>query len=157
MFKALFVGYLFGVRPERQVLREIEVNVAYRWVLRLKPADTTALGMMPRKQFADEGAVDGHRCPDGQMPASATTERNGYRHYNSGPAVCKACPRLASCTSNARAQRTPPVLSGPLTRDRVDAKQLHRHRTHGFDVCGWCRCNASSPPPLKTSRRSQWR
>ncbi len=63
--------------------------------------------MMRRKQFADEGAVDGHRCPDGQMPASATTERNGYRHYNSGPAVCKACPRLASCTSNARAQRPP--------------------------------------------------
>ncbi len=36
MFKALFVGYLFGVRTERQLVREIEVNVAYRWFLRLK-------------------------------------------------------------------------------------------------------------------------
>ena len=36
MFKALFVGYLFAIRSERQLVREIEVNVAYRWFLRLK-------------------------------------------------------------------------------------------------------------------------
>ena len=35
MFKALFIGYLFGVRSERQFVREIEVNVAYRWFLRM--------------------------------------------------------------------------------------------------------------------------
>ena len=34
MFKALFIGYLFGVRSERQLVREIEVNVAYRWFFR---------------------------------------------------------------------------------------------------------------------------
>jgi transposase len=39
MFKALFIGYLFGVRSERQLVREIEVNVAYRWFLRLKLTD----------------------------------------------------------------------------------------------------------------------
>jgi transposase len=39
MFKALFLGYLFGVRSERQLVREIEVNVAYRWFLRLKLTD----------------------------------------------------------------------------------------------------------------------
>jgi transposase len=36
MFKALFIGYLFGIRSEQQLVREIEVNVAYRWFLRLK-------------------------------------------------------------------------------------------------------------------------
>jgi hypothetical protein len=35
MFKALFVGYLFGIRSERQLMREIEVNVAYRGLLDL--------------------------------------------------------------------------------------------------------------------------
>src|SRR5690606_17218063 len=39
MFKALFIGYLFGIRSERQLVREIEVNVAYRWFLRLKLTD----------------------------------------------------------------------------------------------------------------------
>lgn len=36
---ALFIVYLFGVRFERQLMREIEVNVASRWFLRMKPAD----------------------------------------------------------------------------------------------------------------------
>lgn len=36
MFKALLIGYLFGIRSERQLVREIEVNVAYRWFLRLR-------------------------------------------------------------------------------------------------------------------------
>ncbi len=35
LFKALFIGYLFGIRSERQLMREIEVNVAYRWFLGL--------------------------------------------------------------------------------------------------------------------------
>ena len=39
MFKALFIGYLFGVRSERQLVREIEVNVAYRWFLGLRLTD----------------------------------------------------------------------------------------------------------------------
>lgn len=39
MFKALFLGYLFGIRSERQLVREIEVNVAYRWFLRLRLTD----------------------------------------------------------------------------------------------------------------------
>ncbi len=32
-FKMLFIGYLFGIRSERQLIREIQVNVAYRWFL----------------------------------------------------------------------------------------------------------------------------
>jgi transposase len=31
MFKLLFIGYLFGVRSERQLIRDAQVNVAYRW------------------------------------------------------------------------------------------------------------------------------
>jgi transposase len=35
LFKMLFIGYLFGIRSERQLIKEIEVNVAYRWFLGL--------------------------------------------------------------------------------------------------------------------------
>lgn len=35
LFKMLFLGYLYGIRSERQLVREIEVNVAYRWFLGL--------------------------------------------------------------------------------------------------------------------------
>lgn len=33
LFKILFIGYLFGIRSERALMREIQVNVAYRWFL----------------------------------------------------------------------------------------------------------------------------
>jgi len=39
LFKALFIGYLFGIRSERALMREIEVNVAYRWFLGLGLTD----------------------------------------------------------------------------------------------------------------------
>ncbi len=33
LFKILFIGYLYGIRSERQIIRDVEVNVAYRWFL----------------------------------------------------------------------------------------------------------------------------
>ena len=57
MFKALFIGYLFGVRSERQLVREIEVNVAYRWFLQLKLTDkvfdASTLSQNRRRRYRD--------------------------------------------------------------------------------------------------------
>lgn len=57
LFKILFIGYLFGVRSERQLMREIQVNVAYRWFLGLrltdKVADASTLSQNRRRRFAD--------------------------------------------------------------------------------------------------------
>ncbi|MDL2314343.1 transposase, partial [Desulfovibrio sp. OttesenSCG-928-C14] len=39
LFKMLFIGYLFGIRSERQLVREVEVNIAYRWFLGLGISD----------------------------------------------------------------------------------------------------------------------
>lgn len=39
IFKMLLLSYLFGIRSERRVVQEIEVNVAYRWFLGLKLTD----------------------------------------------------------------------------------------------------------------------
>ncbi len=58
MFKALFIGYLFGVRSERQLVREIEVNLAYRWFLGLKLTDpvfdASTLSQNRRRRYQDE-------------------------------------------------------------------------------------------------------
>jgi transposase len=57
MFKALFIGYLFGVRSERQLVREIKDNVAYRWFLRLKLTDNvfdaSTLSANRRRRYGD--------------------------------------------------------------------------------------------------------
>lgn len=39
LFKMLFIGYLYGIRSERRLMEEIEVNIAYRWFLDFKITD----------------------------------------------------------------------------------------------------------------------
>lgn len=36
LFKMMFIGYLYGIRSERQLEQEIKMNIAYRWFLGLK-------------------------------------------------------------------------------------------------------------------------
>ena len=61
MFKALFIGYLFGIRSERQLVREIEVNVAYRWFLGLKLTeavfDASTLSQNRRRRYRDSSVA----------------------------------------------------------------------------------------------------
>ena len=59
--------------------------------------------MMKKIIFAYGSQGDGYHCPQGQLLAYATTDRSGYRHYRSDPAICRDCPQLASCTTNAKA------------------------------------------------------
>lgn len=40
LFKMMFIGYLFGIRSERQLEKEIRVNAAYRWFLGLNLTDS---------------------------------------------------------------------------------------------------------------------
>ena len=39
LFKMMLIGYLFGIRSERQLEQEVKVNVAYRWFLGLGLTD----------------------------------------------------------------------------------------------------------------------
>lgn len=56
LFKLLFIGYLFGVRSERRLVQEVQVNVAYRWFLGLglteKVMDASTLSQNRRRRFA---------------------------------------------------------------------------------------------------------
>ena len=56
LFKMLLLGYLFGIRSERQLVREIQVNVAYRWFLGLtlqeKVPDASTLSQNRRRRFS---------------------------------------------------------------------------------------------------------
>ncbi len=81
-------------------------------------------GMMPPSAFAYEPQADGYRCPQGQLLAYATTARSGYRHYKSDPAICRACPLLASCTANAKAERTISRHVWQEARERADSYRL---------------------------------
>jgi transposase len=81
-------------------------------------------GMMGPKDFHFEQTADIYRCPQGQALAYATTDRNGYRHYRSDPDICRSCPVLASCTTNAKAERTLTRHVWADAKERMDARRL---------------------------------
>ena len=57
LFKMLFLGYLFGIRSERQLIRDIQVNVAYRWFLGFgltdKIPDASTISQNRRRRFTE--------------------------------------------------------------------------------------------------------
>lgn len=57
LFKMIFVGYLFGIRSERQLEIEIQTNIAYRWFLGLgltdRVPDHTTISWNRRTRFKD--------------------------------------------------------------------------------------------------------
>jgi len=57
LFKIVFIQYLYGIRSMRQTIREIEVNMAYRWFLGLDFHDAvphfTTFGKNYARRFAD--------------------------------------------------------------------------------------------------------
>ena len=81
-------------------------------------------GMLRKRAFTYDANVDAYRCPEGQVIRYATTDRNGYRHYKSDPSKCRNCPLLASCTTNAKAQKTVTRHVWANARERVDAHRL---------------------------------
>lgn len=81
-------------------------------------------GMLAKKSFTYEAEADGYRCPEGQLLGYATTDRTGYRHYKSDPAICKTCSLLASCTTNAKAERTLTRHVWQDARERADSYRL---------------------------------
>ena len=114
-------------------------------------------GFLRKRDFVFEPGLDGYRCPQGQLLAYRTTNREGYREYRSEPARCRSCPLLASCTTSADAakiitrhvwqdakQRIDNNRLSPwgklvyrrrketIERSFADAKQLHGHRYARF-------------------------
>jgi transposase len=57
LFKMMFIGYLYGIRSERQLEQEIKMNMAYRWFLGLRFHDPiphhSTISWNRQKRFKD--------------------------------------------------------------------------------------------------------
>lgn len=59
-----------------------------------------------KKHFRYDETRDVYVCPAEALLVYSTTDRNGYRHYRSDPAVCQRCEQRQRCTQNSKAQKT---------------------------------------------------
>ncbi len=138
LFTMLFIGYLFGVRSERRLVREIEVNVAYRWFLGLrltdKVPDASTLsqnrrpshreGYLHKREYAYDAQSDSYRCPAGQVIVYRGTNRMGYREYASAPSQCRQCPQRARCTQSQNAQKLITRHLWQHFKEQIDGNRL---------------------------------
>lgn len=81
-------------------------------------------GYLRKREFIYIAETDQYVCPQGQALIYSTTNREGYRHYVSDPAVCRQCPLLSRCTQNAKQQKTVTRHVWEDSRERQDANRL---------------------------------
>lgn len=79
--------------------RQIAPVIAYR-----RPNVTA--NPIKKKQFTYDKTTDTYRCPQGEILTYSTTDRQGYRHYQSNPKVCQDCPLRQDCTKNKQYKKT---------------------------------------------------
>lgn len=62
-------------------------------------------GKFSKSQFTYDTEHDVYICPAGKTLTYGNTNRQGFKEYRSDSSVCKDCPFLKECTSNANNQR----------------------------------------------------
>jgi transposase len=81
-------------------------------------------GFLRKRDFVYEREADAYRCPEGQLLAYRTTNREGYREYKSDPDRCRSCPLLASCTTSANTTKIVTRHVWQDAKERIDSNRL---------------------------------
>ncbi|WP_332699507.1 IS1182 family transposase [Halalkalibacter lacteus] len=61
---------------------------------------TPKKGLFPKWKFTYDLNTDTYTCPNGESLTYSTTNREGYRQYQSNAETCKSCPLLSQCTTS---------------------------------------------------------
>lgn len=81
-------------------------------------------GYFYKREYTYDAEHDCYTCPQGQTLRYATTSREGYRHYQSNPSICRHCPELSRCTRNQQSVKTLTRHVWEDSKERVNAHRL---------------------------------
>jgi transposase len=115
----LDAGYMSAPLCKGQEDRKLYGVIGYRRPTHIK-------GRLPKRAYVYDADQDIYRCPGGQQLSYRTTNRDGYREYRSDPELCRNCPWLSQCTSNAQQVKTVTRHVWEDEREKVDAHRLTR-------------------------------
>jgi len=82
-------------------------------------------GKLRPKDFIYDDYYDCYLCPENQVLAYSTTNRDGYREYKSDPKICAICPLLSSCTESKKKQK---VVTRHIWREYLEICEEIRHQ-----------------------------
>ena len=63
-------------------------------------------------------------CPENQVLNFSTTNRDGYKEFNSNPKICEKCPSIATCTKSKTHQKT---VTKHIWNDYLEISEDIRH------------------------------
>ncbi|GAY71619.1 IS1182 family transposase [Streptococcus canis] len=81
--------------------------------------------MLRPKDFVYDDYYDVYLCPENQVLAYSTTNREGYREYKSDPKICQSCPLLSDCTRSKNHQK---LITRHLWKDALERCEYIRHQ-----------------------------
>ena len=81
-------------------------------------------GYFYKREYTYDAEHDCYTCPQSQTLRYATTSREGYRHYQSDPSICRHCPELSCCTRNKQSVKTLTRHVWEDSKERVNARRL---------------------------------
>ena len=97
--------------------RGVYASIAYRRPNHRK-------GYFYKREYIYDQESNTYTCPQGQQLIYKTTSREGYRHYQSNPEICKHCPDLSRCTSNAKYVKTVTRHVWEASKEQVNRNRL---------------------------------
>ena len=81
-------------------------------------------GYFYKRAYQYNAEADCYTCPEGKSLIYKTTSREGYRHYQSNPDVCRSCPVRERCTRSANHVKTITRHVWEDVKERMDAHRL---------------------------------
>ena len=79
--------------------RQIAPIIAYR-----RP--NASKNKLKKKHFTYDAETDTYNCPQGEELRYSTTDRHGYKRYQSTPSICQQCPQRKACTKSKQFKKT---------------------------------------------------
>ena len=105
MFKMLLIGYLYGIKSERRLVEEVQLNIAYRWFCGFELDDTIPnhsdqnTKMAAKRSLSESLLFTYHR-----LNCSKSTGKY-LRCYQVEGDACMRCPKRPSCFDKAGIRR----------------------------------------------------
>ena len=103
LIKIPFIQYLYGIKSMRQTIREIEVNVAYRWFLGLDMLDPVPHFSTFGNRNCSTGKATGRHWPN-------------WKRNTSRPGSTRCCRKNAGLTGRTRPMPGLPCSTGVSSR-----------------------------------------
>ena len=106
MVRMLLVGYLYGIRSERRLCEEVELNLAHRWLGPAGPRGAACPTTPPSRRTGTGASATAGSCVRCSSASSSAASRRGWRRPSTSRSTVALCGRMPIESAARRTQRS---------------------------------------------------